>query len=274
MTLGAIVAVEPVPGFVGNDSFRVLTGDGEVYYLKSGAASAIRAEAWACERARGVGVLAPDVVAVELRPVDLPQAYLIQRAVAGSAAQESDLGVLRAAGEQLRRLHDVPGSGFGFLHEGLQESWPDVLRRPLRALEALTSAGMLPAELAERVQETLPGAIDRLEPVTPTLLHGDLHPRHVYAADGELTGIIDWGDAAFGDPLFDLGRFSRSGTTATDALLAGYGLERTPDITWKLAVYQAVWSLMALHWELTAGGDWFIDHTTALTHTLPQLDRR
>lgn len=35
-------------------------------------------------------------------------------------------------------------------------------------------------------------------------IHGDLHARNVLVQDGELTGIIDWGDLAGGDPATDL----------------------------------------------------------------------
>ncbi|MFC3071105.1 aminoglycoside phosphotransferase family protein [Phenylobacterium soli] len=35
-------------------------------------------------------------------------------------------------------------------------------------------------------------------------IHGDLHGRNVLAQDGRLTGVIDWGDMASGDPAMDL----------------------------------------------------------------------
>jgi aminoglycoside phosphotransferase (APT) family kinase protein len=37
-----------------------------------------------------------------------------------------------------------------------------------------------------------------------SLLHGDLHPRNVLLEDGQITGIIDWGDITSGDPATDL----------------------------------------------------------------------
>jgi aminoglycoside phosphotransferase (APT) family kinase protein len=41
----------------------------------------------------------------------------------------------------------------------------------------------------------------------------------------ELTAIIDWSDATYSDPLYDLARFLISG--ATEALLDGYGPQLT-----------------------------------------------
>lgn len=266
-TIGPVAAVEAVQGFVGNQSFRVLTEDGDTFYLKSGQEAAIRAEAWACDQARQVGVLAPIVLVAELQPNDLPNPYLIERAIPGGPISETDRTVLDAAGNQLRHLHTITGTGYGFLHEELRETWVDVIRLPIDRLDALETAGVVPAELAERLR-ALDG-FDRIKEVAPALLHGDLHLRHIYASGEELTGLIDWGDAAFGDPLFDLGRFSRAGSTATDALLNGYGIERTPELDWTLAFYRVVWSVMAMHWEHEADGDWFAPHLEAIRADLP-----
>ena len=38
----------------------------------------------------------------------------------------------------------------------------------------------------------------------PCLVHGDLYARHLLVENGALAGIIDWGDAHFGDPACDL----------------------------------------------------------------------
>ncbi|HEX2560772.1 phosphotransferase family protein [Phenylobacterium sp.] len=37
-----------------------------------------------------------------------------------------------------------------------------------------------------------------------TLLHGDFWPGNVLWRDGQISGVIDWEDAAIGDPLYDL----------------------------------------------------------------------
>jgi len=55
--LGPIAVLEPVQGFVGNEAFRIRTATDQVFYLKSGPAPAIKAEAWACDRAGGKGSL-------------------------------------------------------------------------------------------------------------------------------------------------------------------------------------------------------------------------
>jgi aminoglycoside phosphotransferase (APT) family kinase protein len=268
--VGSISSVERVQGFVGNESFRLLTDNGETFYLKSGATEAIRAEAWACEQARQVDVLAPEVLTADLHPTDLPTAYLIEREISGQPTSAGEEGVLAAVGAQLRRLHSITGDGYGFLHEGLRETWTEAIRQPFDRISELTAAGIMPTDVATRLSAF--ELFAQGEPIKPVLLHGDLHPRHVYAADGKLTGIIDWGDAAFGDPLFDLGRFSRAGSAPTVALLTGYGIEGTPELDRTLAFYRVAWSLMALHWEHDAGGDWFAAHVDAIRSDLPYLE--
>lgn len=268
--IGTVDAVERVQGFVGNECFRLVSRAGETYYLKSGPSEQVRGEAWACEQARQVEVLAPEIVTVELQARELPAAYLIERSIPGQAISDADEGVLAAAGEQLRRLHSIPGDGWGFLHEVRRESWYDVIRQPFDRLDLLTTAGIIPAELAEQLSTLDPA--DHVGAIVPVLLHADLLPRHLYAAEGKLTGIIDWGDAAFGDPLFDLGRFSHAGAAPTAALLSGYSLERTAELDHLLVFYRVVWTLMALQWELAAGGDWFAPHVEAIENDLPLLE--
>ncbi|WP_433002189.1 phosphotransferase family protein [Kribbella sp. CA-294648] len=257
--LGPIATVEPVQGFVGNQNFRLRTEAGETFYYKSGAATAVSAEVWACQRAREAGVPAPEIVSSG-------DGHLIQRALAGSPSSEPE--VLEQAGAQLRLLHEIPGDGYGFLHEGLRDNWLDVLTEPLERLDVLT--GIIDDDLVRRLRGV--SFAERLTPTTPRLLHGDLVPRHIYAEGNKLTGFIDWGDAAFGDPLFDLGRFSRDGATTTNALLRGYGLDRTPATEWTLSFYRTISSVMALHWEHAAGGDWFTGHIAAITAELPVLE--
>lgn len=58
------------------------------------------------------------------------------------------------------------------------------------------------------------------------LTHHDLALEHILADPGgaRLTGVIDWGDAAIGDPALDFAGFARACDPATlDALLAAHG---------------------------------------------------
>ena len=64
------------------------------------------------------------------------------------------------------------------------------------------AAGLLPP--SERIEEILEEA-SRLPPSEArTLVHGDLHARHVLIHDGRLAAVIDWGDVCVGDASIDL----------------------------------------------------------------------
>ncbi len=246
--VGPIAGVESVQGFVGNQTFRLHTAAGETFYLKSG--DAMEAEARACDLARSVGVPAPRIVAVD-------PTYLICAETPGGPVDAGASTVIAATGRHLRALHEITGSG---------SDWASVLIQPVDVLHKL--ADIIPPDLVRRLRATIPPFVDTVAEVQPVLLHGDLHPRHLYAVGNELTGIIDWGDATYGDPLFDVARFSMAGERATRALLAGYGIEQTPARDRTLSLYRVLWSLMALHAEYDAGGDWFAAHVTTMAKEL------
>lgn len=47
-------------------------------------------------------------------------------------------------------------------------------------------------------------ALEAEADLDPTWIHGDLHARNVITRQGVLSGVIDWGDMASGDPAMDL----------------------------------------------------------------------
>ncbi|MGZ8652210.1 MAG: phosphotransferase family protein [Actinomycetota bacterium] len=56
------------------------------------------------------------------------------------------------------------------------------------------------------------------------LTHGDIGPEHVLVtASGDLAGVIDWGDAAVGDPVFDLAWIVHAMPDEGERVLGAYG---------------------------------------------------
>ena len=51
--------------------------------------------------------------------------------------------------------------------------------------------------------EALLTEVETLTGFRPALTHSDLGPTHLLVRDGELAGVIDWGDARVGDPALD-----------------------------------------------------------------------
>ena len=68
------------------------------------------------------------------------------------------------------------------------------------ARERLAELGWAPPG-AEDVFQT---ALTLPPPERLAIVHGDLHLRHAFVADGRLSGVIDWGDVCRADPAVDL----------------------------------------------------------------------
>lgn len=90
----------------------------------------------------------------------------------------------------LAHLHAMSASGFRFLPLLARPSpWP---RLPDDALS----------------ESRIRAALDRLKPPSPAkpvVLHGDIWPGNILWSGGRLTAVLDWEDAARGDPLADIG---------------------------------------------------------------------
>lgn len=69
--------------------------------------------------------------------------------------------------------------------------------------------------------EALAAPID----LPPTWLHGDLHPGNILVTQGQINGVIDWGDITAGDPATDLATVWMLFAEASvrQATLAAYG---------------------------------------------------
>ncbi|MEX1009693.1 MAG: aminoglycoside phosphotransferase family protein [Acidimicrobiia bacterium] len=255
--------MNPVPGFAGNQSFSVEAAIGR-YLVKCGATDSVRAEAWVCDRVREEGVPAPAIVDVDLSKEQLPLAFLVMEHVGGAPVDDSS-SALETAGAHLRVVHAIELDGFGWLgasesgDRGTQPTWFDAMTEGTGSLAAVVDAGLLPARTVADVERVVDRHRDILDAVqSACLLHGDFHPRHVFADDRRLCGIIDWGDATAGDPLFDLGRVLRSGRAALDRMLVSYGplpvggdeLER------RLQLYLCLWVASSVSWEFFAGPPW------------------
>ena len=101
----------------------------------------------------------------------------------------------------------------------------DMTRRvPLarEQLDELSSLGVWRAPVeVERILDTA----ERLPPAElPSVVHGDLHFRHVLVEEKRVTGVIDWGDLCRSDPAIDLQLlWSFLPPTVRPAFLDAYG---------------------------------------------------
>jgi aminoglycoside phosphotransferase (APT) family kinase protein len=112
------------------------------------------------------------------KPADLPS---FTRQFAAALAAVHDCGITRDD------VPSLPGIGAQVLAE--------LSSGPHGAGEVMPEAALRQALQANWPPPQLTG---------PVVLHGDYWPGNVLWRGGQLTGIIDWEDAAFGDPLADL----------------------------------------------------------------------
>lgn len=142
---------------------------------------------------------------------------------------------MAAALAQIHRV-DWQAGGLGFL--------------PNRAEEVARSLAHPPSTLDESLGE---GAIRRAlaqrwppESPNPTaLLHGDFWPGNLLWHDGELAGVVDWEDAALGDPLADL-------ASARLELLWALGAQAMSDFTRSYAAQTGADLTSLPAWDLWA----------------------
>jgi aminoglycoside phosphotransferase (APT) family kinase protein len=193
-----------------------------------------------------------EVEAMAMVPVPTPEVLWHKPPVLAIAALPGTaLGVLgepsqasaaawAAAGAAVRRLHDAP-----------LPPWPgrslDKIASELDGeCEWLIASGVLPADLVKRNREIAEAA---LRPWTPAFTHGDLQITHIFVDGNEVTGVLDWSEAAQGDALFDLAILTLGHEERLDDVLAGYGTDVDLD------VIRGWWSLRSL-----SASRWLIEH--------------
>lgn len=150
-----------------------------------------------------------------------------------------------AAGAALRKLHDAP-----------LPPWPGRSRDELAShvdgeCAWLIANNVLPADLVTRNRRIAEAA---LRPWTPVFTHGDLQLSHVFVDGDEVTGVIDWTEAAQGDALYDLATLTLGHEEHLADVVAGYGTDVDLD------VIRAWWSLRSLRgvrWLIERGFDPF-----------------
>ncbi len=143
-------------------------------------------------------------------------------------------------GKALKRIHAV--SPTPDLSELWKLHWPrgfsEFLVRQQESLLLDNEVASLP--IGDDLREL---SLSGLGPSWPSILHGDLTLDHVYHDRGTLTGIIDFGDAKLGDPLYDFVslRFDmfQDDADLMRACMAAYGLDpqRERDFVRRMTAY-------------------------------------
>lgn len=193
-----------------------------------------------------------EVRAMALAPVPTPEILWREPPVLAIAAVKGQaLGVLGEPSPASGAAWAAVGATIRQLHQAPLPPWPgrnlaDLAQRLDRECAWLLAHGALPAEVIQRNREIAQLA---LRPWEPRFIHGDLQITHVFVDDDRVTGVIDWSEAAPGDPMFDLAILTLGHEERLDELLTGYGPGADRD------TIRSWWSFRAL-----IASPWLIQH--------------
>jgi aminoglycoside phosphotransferase (APT) family kinase protein len=180
-----------------------------------------------------------EVEAIAMAPVPTPEIrwrkhpVLALSALRGRAlgASPASPAAWAAAGAAIRTLHGAPLPPWpGPSVDGLASRLAD-------GCDWLVANEVLPTEVVTRNRRLAEAA---LRPWTPVFIHGDLHSEHVLVDGDEVSGIIDWSEAAQGDALYDLASLTLGHPEHLGDVVAGYGTDVDRDLI------RAWWSLRCL----------------------------
>ncbi len=187
----------------------------------------------------------------------LPTPYIVLEYIEGDTgiAPGHVAGAMPQLAAQLARIHalDCTALDLGFLPDQ-QEALGKRLRvRPARLDDSLSEG---------RIRAALEAAWPLPQPREPVLLHGDFWPGNTVWRDGQLVAVIDWEDAALGDPLSDL-------ADARLELLWAFGAEAMHTFTAHYMALTGADSTNLPYWDLYAAlrpagklGTWGLDAVT------------
>jgi aminoglycoside phosphotransferase (APT) family kinase protein len=196
-----------------------------------------------------------EVEAMALAPIPTPRVLWRRPPVLAIAAVPGQaLGILgepstaspaawAAAGAAARKLHDAP-----------LPPWPGRKVEDIAAdLESecawLITNGVLPTDLITRNRKIAEAALRTYE---PKFVHGDFQLTHVFVEGDELIGVIDWSEAAQGDPMHDLATLTLGHEERLADVLAGYGTDADRGV---IEAWWSLRSLLAVRWLVEHGFD-------------------
>ena len=193
-----------------------------------------------------------EIEAMALAPVPVPTVLWRKPPVLALAALPGKpLGHLGAPSTASSEAWRAAGAVVRALHEAPLPPWPgkdleEVASRLDAECEWLLTNDVLPTDVITRNRQIAEAV---LRPWTPVFTHGDFQVDHVFVDGAEITGIVDWSEAAQGDALFDLAILTLGHEEHLGDVLAGYGADVDLDMI------RAWWS-----WRSLVASRWLIEH--------------
>ncbi len=148
---------------------------------------------------RAAGLPVPAPLHLDETGAIFPTPYIVVEYVEGTAECPPEQAPARIPqlAAQLAAIHRIDGARpeLAFLPRQAERQARALDRRPQTLDESLGEG---------RIRAALSAAWPLAQRNAPALLHGDFWPGNVLWRDGRLVAVIDWEDAAIGDPLADL----------------------------------------------------------------------
>lgn len=180
-------------------------------------------DAYVVPLARAAGIRTPELLVADTRCSLVDTPYTIYRRAEGELLGHMDREpcafgpAYRELGRELALLHaiDIPEADRGRLHGTFQYDGHKQIAKTFDAGKITRDETTEIEAWSDRLLEAT-GDGDRR-----TFLHQDIHPWNVFVdpKSKSLTSIIDWGDAAWGDPA---GEFASMPLIAMPEMYAGY----------------------------------------------------
>jgi aminoglycoside phosphotransferase (APT) family kinase protein len=172
-------------------------------------------ERWAIGRCRALGMAAPEVLSIQRLEDSAEEALdvCILEKLPGarlsdslSLPPETLRGVVRQVGEQLCRLHTITAADLGDGARFFADDTDDFLAMEPEFVEIAIAAG-LPRAAMDRALRFVEAALAGAAHLPRCLTHNDLRACHVLVHDGQLSGLIDFGQVSIDSPVNEFAKW-------------------------------------------------------------------
>jgi len=178
------------------------------------------------------------ILATDFTRTRIPSDYLFMERLPGVAASELPVGrsmwdrVLEQLGRCLRQVHEITGDKYGYVgpHRPMepQDNWVDAFRVMWgKLVQQLVDMKAYTPDQGAWLVEALESRLRYFDPNVPaSLLHMDVWSQNILLDEsGNLTGLVDWDRALWGDPEIEYAVLDYCGISEP-AFWRGYGRQR------------------------------------------------
>jgi aminoglycoside 2''-phosphotransferase len=175
---------------------------------------------------------------------------------------EHSTGIVQQIGQFLSTLHSFPidqASQLG-VPAGDQTTWRQRYQDQYRQIESRVLP-LLDEAAQARIVRNWQAFLADTTPFAVALIHHDLADEHILydSARGTISGIIDWGDTAIGDPAIDFtGLLAAYGEAFVERVLACYQGAVDASFRQRMRFYRGVMPLNTVLFGLDTGQEEFV----------------